>query len=99
MKTTKPPLTVIIMFFGMLLGLIIVMTLPNKNTAKHAVQGIEIPKPEVSLQKGKSSILRLIQVIKLKRRMDQLMLKDSLGAADSMEISTIDQHLNQLLHD
>ena len=99
MKHTKPIRTVIIMFVGMLLGLIILITLPNKNKEKYPIHLFELPTPEVSLQKGKSTVLQLILALKSKRRIDQLMLKDSLSAADSIEIRSIDQHLNQLLHD
>ena len=99
MKTTKPILTVIIMFVGMLLGLIILITVPNKKTERNPIHLFELPTPKVSLQKGKSSVLQLILALKSKRRIDQLMLKDSLSATDSIEIRSIDQHLNQLLHD
>ena len=99
MNHTKALLTVIIMFIGMLLGLIILITLPNKKTEGNPIHLFELPKPNISIQHGKSSVLQLIQALKSKRRMDQLMRKDSLNAADSIEIRSIDQHLNQLLHD
>lgn len=93
----KPLLTILFMFSGMLVGLIVFIAIPKGRKNTH--QQFEVAMPEISTQRAKHSIIQLMQALKSKSRIYQLMEKDSLTSQDTLEIKTIDKQINQLLHD
>ena len=88
-----------LMFAGILIGLIVIFNksqMISKPTAFHEF----VPKsPGVFIHKYGSSIKEFAIAFNAKRRIYELMQKDSLNKQDSIEIKAIDQQLNQLLHD
>jgi len=87
------------MFSGILIGLIILLIKAGKQV--HSTYKIlkDIPRIETSFQKKGYPLQELVIVIKAKRRIYNLMIKDTLTSKDSLEIKAIDRQLNQLLHD
>jgi hypothetical protein len=93
----KPVYSLALMFTGILIGLVILFTKPDK-AIEPIPQTLREWMPAMSADKG-SSLSDLFLVLKAGKRIEVLMQKDSLTKQDSLEIKAIDQQLNQLLHD
>lgn len=91
--------TIIVMLVGIILGLIVLVTARRKDPQIDLGALLDQNRSTKTLEAGKRSAMELIEVFKAKHRVDQLMRKDSLSAADSIEIKNIDQQLNHMLHD
>ena len=96
MKKNKPFVMTILMFSGILVGLLILIAQPK---GKEETFQFETIRPGLYLQQRRKSIGALLQACRAQFRMKQLMKKDSLNKKDSLEIQAIDQHINQLLYD
>ena len=91
--------TVIIMFAGILIGLIVIFNKTQDNSKPTTFHEFVAKSPGISMHKYSHSIKEFAIVFKAKRRIYELMKKDRLSKQDSIEIKAIDQQLNQLLHD
>jgi hypothetical protein len=89
--------SVLIMFFGMLIGLVILFTKTDQATEPIG-QTIRKLIPEKPLFQG-NSFKELFLAWKAGQRIDILMQKDSLSQQDSTDLKAIDHQLNQLIHD
>ena len=99
MSRIKRITIIMLMGSGILVGTIVIRILPDN----HQLAPFELIKkagqPTRYLQKGKHRIEDVLGVFAAKQRLMHLMRKDTLTWADSLEIKTIDHHLNQLIHD
>jgi len=95
----KSKLSIVIMFSGILIGLVILLI--NSGQQVHSTYQTlkEFPRPEFSLRNEGHPFRKLMTVWKTRRRIYHLMKKDTITGQDSLDIKAIDQQLNQLLHD
>jgi hypothetical protein len=89
--------SVLIMFFGMLIGLLILFT-KTDHAPEPIGQTIRELIPGKTVFRG-NAFKDLILAWKAGQRIEVLMQKDSLTQQDSTDIKAIDHQLNQLLHD
>ena len=89
----------ILMLSGILLGLIILITLPGGAKKADVTRCICTARPGVSILQNKRTLSKLLHAWKAQQRIQTMMKKDRLNAKDSLEIKAIDQQINQLLYD
>ena len=99
MRKLKSKLSIVIMFSGILIGLVILLIKSGQQVHSTFQTLKEFPRPEISFQKKGHPLQELVTVLKAKHRIYQLMKKDTITGQDSLDIKAIDQQLNQLLHD
>ncbi len=99
MSRKKKLATILMMLAGMILGVIILMTVPAKQHPHEINQLLKDSIPSFTGQKERKSMTDLIDLLNAKQRIEQLAGKDSLTHSDSLEIRHIDQKLNHLFHD
>ena len=95
--TLNPIYSTLIMFAGMLIGLVVLLTKTAK-PMEPIRQSIREFMPSTAVPERKS-IQDLLIAWKTGQRLQVLMQKHRLSKQDSLEIKSIDQQLNQLLHD
>ena len=99
MSRKKKLATILLMLAGMILGVIILLTVPAKQHPLELNHLLKDSIPSFNAKGKRESVMDLIDLFKAKRRIEQLAGKDSLTHSDSLEIRHIDQQLNHMLHD